>query len=139
VPAGPAFIGRIHLIVHAIRGGRLGCASACGSSGWNAGGLDRPEHAGKGLYQSRPGRGTPRFTGIALPSCRTLPPDERGRPVYLRDVAVLAVPAGDKKTIADASRILDLTDKVADDGKLRWDVPAGDWSILVSSARTTGS
>jgi len=138
VPAGPAFLGpeSKQLIVHAIReADRLGLEiGLVASSGWNAGGSwIPPEHAGKGLYQSLTKVAGPRIfhEKLPLPELPKLcPRDEQGRPIYLREVAVLALPHDEKKTIADVDRILDLTDKVGPDGHLRWDVPAGDWSIL---------
>jgi hypothetical protein len=138
VPAGPAFLGpgSARLIAHAIReadrlGLRIGLVA---SSGWNAGGSwIPPEHAGKGLYQSAtPVTGPKRFhEGLPLPELPELcPRDEHGRPIFLREVAVLAVPGDASKTIADMGRVVDLTDKVEADGRVRWDVPAGDWIIL---------
>jgi hypothetical protein len=138
VPAGPAFLGpgSARLIAHAIReADRLGLSiGLVASSGWNAGGSwIPPEHAGKGLYQSATAvTGPKRFhEGLPLPEWPELcPRDERGRPFYLREVAVLAVPGDTSKTIADMGRVVDLTDKVEADGRVRWDVPAGDWTIL---------
>jgi hypothetical protein len=138
VPSGPAFLGpkSARLIVHAIReADRLGLEiGLVASSGWNAGGSwIPPEHAGKGLYQSLTRVAGPRsFHGeLPLPELPKLcPRDEQGRPIFLREVAVLALPHDEKKTIAGVDRILDLTDKVGPDGNLLWDVPAGDWSIL---------
>ena len=138
VPAGPAFLGpeSTRLIVHAIReAGRLGLEiGVVASSGWNAGGSwIPPEHAGKGLYQS-----TTTVTGpmdfhdeLPLPELPELcPRDAHGRPIYLREVAVLAVPHDQSKTLAAANQVVDLTKTIGADGKLRWDVPAGDWSIF---------
>jgi hypothetical protein len=138
VPAGPAFLGpeSTRLIAHAIReADRLGLKiGLVASSGWNAGGSwIPPEHAGKGLYQSATAVTGPRrfHEGLPLPELPELcPRDERGRPLYLREVAVLAVPGGASKTIADMGRVVDLTDKVEADGRVRWDVPAGEWTIL---------
>ncbi|MBM3311500.1 MAG: hypothetical protein FJY80_08335, partial [Candidatus Aminicenantes bacterium] len=138
VPAGPAFLGpeSTELIIHAIReADRLGLEiGLVASSGWNAGGSwVPPEHAGKGLYQSLTKVAGPRVfdEGLPLPELPKLSPrDEQGRPIYLREVAALAVPDDGTKVIADVNRVVDLTAKVGADGKLRWDVPAGDWSIL---------
>jgi hypothetical protein len=138
VPAGPAFLGpeSARLIAHAIReadrlGLRIGLVA---SSGWNAGGSwIPPEHAGKGLYHSTVTvTGPKRFQeGLPLPELPELcPRDEHGRPFYLREVAVLAVPGDASKTIADMGRVVELTDKVEADGRVRWDVPAGEWTIL---------
>lgn len=138
VPAGPPFLGpeSTRSIVHAIReADRLGLElGLVASSGWNAGGSwIKPEHAGKGLYHA-----TTTVTGPAkfhdalpLPELpKRCPRDEQGRPIYLRDVAVLAVPNRKSNIIANASDVVDLTKMVGGDGKLRWDVPAGDWTIL---------
>jgi hypothetical protein len=138
VPAGPAFLGpeSVRLIAHAIReADRLGLKiGLVASSGWNAGGSwVPPEHAGKGLYHSATGVIGPKLFHevLPLPELPELcPRDERGRPFYLREVAVLAVPGDKSKPIADRGRVVDLTDKVEADGRLRWDVPAGDWTIL---------
>jgi hypothetical protein len=138
VPAGPAFLGpeSVRLIAHAIReAGRLGLRiGLVASSGWNAGGSwVPPEHAGKGLYHSTVTvTGPKRFQeALPLPELPELcPRDEHGRPLYLRDVAVLAVPHDGSMTIADAGRVVDLSNTVDAGGRVRWDVPAGEWKIL---------
>jgi hypothetical protein len=138
VPAGPAFLGpeSTRLIVHAIReADRLGLEiGIVASSGWNAGGSwIPPEHAGKGLYQSVTTVTGPKevHTELLLPGLPELcPRDAHGRPVYLREVAVLAVPHDKAKTLADVNQVVDLTKMIDADGKLRWNVPAGDWDIL---------
>ena len=138
VPAGPPFLGpeSTRLIVHAIReadqlGLELGLVA---SSGWNAGGSwIKPEHAGKGLYHSTTTvKGSTGFhDALPLPELpKNCPRDAAGRPSYLREVAVLAVPDNPTKTIASGNQVIDLTTKVDADGKLRWEVPAGDWAIL---------
>lgn len=138
VPAGPAFLGpeSVRLIAHAIReadrlGLRIGLVA---SSGWNAGGSwIPPEYAGKGLYMSATDVSGPwRFDeGLPLPELpEKCPRDERNRPLYLRDVAVLAVPRDGSKTIADVGRVVDLSDRVESGGRVRWDVPPGEWTIL---------
>ena len=38
----------------------------------------------------------------------------------------------------DASRIVDLTGKLSAEGKLQWDVPAGNWTIMRIGSTTTG-
>ena len=138
VPAGPAFLGpeSTRLIVHAIHeADRLGLEiGIVASSGWNAGGSwIPPEHAGKGIYQS-----TTTVTGptvfhaeLALPGLpERCPRDGHGQPVYLREVAVLAVPHNKTKSLADVKQVVELSKLVDADGKLRWEVPAGDWDIL---------
>ena len=138
VPAGPAFLGpeSARLIAHAIReadrlGLRIGLVA---SSGWNAGGSwIPPEHAGKGLYHSTVTvTGPKRFhEGLPLPDLpEQCPRDEHGRPLFLREVAVLAFPHDGSMTIAGADRVIDLADRVDAAGLVRWDVPAGEWTIL---------
>ena len=138
VPAGPAFLGpeSTRLVGHAIReADRLGLEiGMIASSGWNAGGSwIPPEHAGKGLYQSVTTVTGPKefHADLPLPELPKLcPRDANGRPVYLREVAVLAVPHDEAKTLADVYQVVDLTKMLDADGKLRWKVPAGDWDIL---------
>ncbi len=138
VPAGPAFLGpeSARLLVHAIHeADRLGLEiGIVASSGWNAGGSwIPPEHAGKGLYHSiTPVTGPKEFHAeLPLPELPKLcPRDAHGWPVYLREVAVLAVPHDKSKTLADVNQIIDLSKRFEADGRLRWEVPAGDWDIL---------
>jgi hypothetical protein len=138
VPAGPAFLGpeSTRLIVHAIHeADRLGLEiGIVASSGWNAGGnWVPPEHAGKGLYQSVTAVTGPKLFDAELPLPelpKLCPRDAAGRPVYLREVAVLAVPHDASKTLVDRNQVVDLSKRIDADGKLRWEVPAGDWDIL---------
>ena len=138
VPAGPAFLGpeSTRLIVHAIReADRLGLEiGIVASSGWNAGGSwVTPEHAGKALYHSStkvsgPARFEAKPPMPELPeSC---PRDEAGRPLHLREVAILAVPANDAKTIASPADVIDLTKQTDAGGTLQWDAPAGEWTVM---------
>lgn len=137
VPAGPAFLGpeSTQLIVHAIReAGRLGMEiGIVASSGWNAGGSwVPPEHAGKALYHSTTTvTGPVGFDGkLPLPELPKLTPrGDDGQPLFLRNVAVLAV-RSDKSDRSDMSEWLDLTELAAPDGTLQWDAPAGEWTIL---------
>jgi hypothetical protein len=138
VPAGPAFLGpeSTRLIVHAIReADRLGLEiGIVASSGWNAGGSwIPPEHAGKGIYQSVTTVTGPKDLQAELPLPelpKRCPRDAQGRPVYLREVAVLAVPHDKAQTLADVNQVVDLSKMTDADGRLRWQVPAGEWDIL---------
>lgn len=138
VSSGPAFLGpeSTRLIAHAIReADRLGLEiGIVASSGWNAGGSwVTPEHAGKGLYQTSTTVTGPKDFREELPLPKLpkyCPQDDQGRPAYLREVAVLAVPHDKAKTLADVSQVIDLTKMLDSDGKLRWKVPAGEWDIL---------
>jgi hypothetical protein len=138
VPAGPEFLGpeSTRLMVHAIReADRLGLEiGVVASSGWNAGGSwIPPEHAGKGLYHSTTQvTGPGKFDGnLPMPELpQNCPRDSDGDPVYLREVAVLAVPDLGSNTIADADQVLDLSSMVNADGSLHWDAPKGNWTVL---------
>jgi hypothetical protein len=44
----------------------------------------------------------------------------------------------DAARVIDASRTVDLTELLQPDGRLAWDVPAGDWTIMRFVARSTG-
>jgi len=138
VPAGSAFLGpeSTRLIAHAIReADRLGLEiGIVASSGWNAGGSwVTPEHAGKALYHSATTVNGPTHFEAKLPLpelSKLCPRDEAGQPLYLREVAVLAVPADHQKIIQSPADVVDLTNQVDVDGTLRWEAPAGDWTIL---------
>ncbi len=146
VPAGPEFLGpeSTRLIAHAIReADRLGLEiGLVASSGWNAGGSwISPQHAGKGLYVSATsvsGSGSlggkkakPLIVDLPLPELpRNCPRDGDGKPIYLHEVAVLAVPSSSEQVIGGVNQVIDLTSKVDAAGKLHWKAPAGDWTVL---------
>ncbi|MCL5270643.1 MAG: hypothetical protein M1457_08870, partial [bacterium] len=91
-------------------------------------------------------------------------PRPHARANYYRDIAVLALPDAGSYRIPDferkaafqthgrqkpaspstspimiePSRISDLTARMADDGRITWDVPAGKWTILRLGHTTTG-
>lgn len=138
VPAGPAFLGpeSTRLIAHAIReADRLGLEiGIVASSGWNAGGSwIPPQYAGKGIYQSiTKVQGPKLFEGdLPLPELpRNCPRDSQGRPIYLREVAVLAVPHDKTMSLKNIAGVIDLTKQMTADGKIKWQVPAGEWDIL---------
>jgi hypothetical protein len=138
VSAGPAFLGpeSTRLIAHAIReADRLGLEiGIVASSGWNAGGSwIPPEHAGKGVYHSATTvTGPSKFNSkLPMPKIPKLcPRDKAGRPIYLREVAVLAVPDDGSKTIDGVDQVIDLTKLVDADGTLRWQAPKGKWTVL---------
>jgi len=44
----------------------------------------------------------------------------------------------DKSLVIDPQSVLDITDKVAADGTLTWDVPEGNWIIMQAGMTTTG-
>lgn len=135
IPAGPAFMGEesVAFIVHAIREAtrldlRLGLVT---SSGWNAGGAwVPPEYAGKSLFWSQtPVQGPARVDQVLpFPECKRAPKGPDGLPVFRKDIAVLAIPAG--KSLASIDAVIDLTGRMDASGKLAWDAPAGQWVVL---------
>ena len=168
IPEGPVAILSpqwLDLIHHAaVEADRLGmelCFHNC--PGWaNSGGpWIRPEHGMQTVVTSETqAKGPAHFDAfLAQPATKA---------GYYRDIAVLAFPtpsekvqidkpnpktlAGsefqyglqpDPKTVPAAAvvardRIVDLTSSMAADGKLTWDVPAGDWTILRIGHTPTG-
>jgi len=55
---------------------------------------------------------------------------------YFLQKSALATPKG---VAIDPESIIDLTDKLSPDGRLTWDVPAGNWTVLRIGATTTGA
>lgn len=48
-------------------------------------------------------------------------------------------PELDKSKVIDPKEIIDLTDRLQADGRLEWDVPAGEWTILRMGRRSSGA
>ncbi len=48
-------------------------------------------------------------------------------------------PKGDSKNLINPETIIDLTDKLDSKGRLTWDVPEGEWTILRMGRRSTGA
>ena len=61
----------------------------------------------------------------------------RGVRPYLPSPA--SYPAATAAQVIDPKAIIDLTDKLQADGRLTWDVPPGDWTIVRLSVRSTGA
>ena len=149
VPSGPAFMGpeSLDAIGHTVREAtRLGMeVGLTTSSSWNCGGpWVPPEYASMGLYHNQvtvtgPKRLTEPLPMPTLPKRAPRGPD--GRPAYVKDVAILAVPARGpvaEMTIESTDAIVDLTDRVDAQGHLDWDVPAGAWTIMRFVCANTG-
>jgi len=64
-------------------------------------------------------------------------PNEKSVQEFYRDVAVLAYDRSKPATVP--AGVVNLTGKMSADGHLRWDVPAGDWTILRFGWAITGS
>jgi hypothetical protein len=63
-------------------------------------------------------------------------PELDARKNYYRDIAVLAVPAGDS---VPREQIVDLTGKLGADGRLDWTPPPGQWTVYRFGHTTLGS
>ena len=154
IPAGNAFMSdeSVLLIKHALSEGKrlnmeIGMIT---SSGWNAGGSwVTPDWASKALYFSSILIEGPEKVEIAL-SFPNLPKESKNighpranilnedkTPVFYRDVAVLAVPFREDKTIDDISSIINLTTRFSN-GRLDWEAPAGQWVIIRFVCSNTG-
>lgn len=145
IKPGPPFLGdeSLQAIKLALdEAGRYGMEAGLNmASSWNAGGSwIGPEHAAKSIYCSRF-----RITGdmprnIKLPfpeilkSGGTKPQismdPSTGRPEWYREVAVIAVPAGNMINKADTSGIVDVTRFFNQEQEfLQWSAPGGEWDI----------
>ncbi len=150
VPAGPAFMGpeSLKAIGHTVREAtRLGLnVGLVTSSSWNCGGpWIPPEYASMGLYYGETAVTGPQHFSGPLPNPtlpKKTPRDAEGRPAFVVDVAVLAVPAGKgpdgKPLIEDLDAIVDLAGHIDPNGQLDWDAPPGAWKIMRFVCANTG-
>ncbi|MBK8978460.1 MAG: hypothetical protein IPM29_21385 [Planctomycetes bacterium] len=128
IPSGPAFLGPESLasIHHALdEAARLGLElGLVASSSWNAGGpWIEPADASKELrFAAR------RVTGPAAFDDAPPRPDNLSGP--FDEVALLAVATDDQGRARPGSEPLDLSAALGADGRLHWQIPAGDWTIL---------
>jgi len=135
VPVGPAFLGEESLksIKHAMsEAKRLGLElNMIAASSWNAGGAWVKKSDGSKRIASIAFDVTgPKKLDAVLP----LPCDNE---TYYYDISVLAVPQSKDKKLASLDLSIDLTDKMNNQGQLKWDVPAGNWTILRFVCRGT--
>jgi hypothetical protein len=63
-------------------------------------------------------------------------PEIPARKTYYRDIAVLALPA---EGVAPKAQVLDLTNRLAPDGALDWNAPAGKWIVYRFGHTTMGT
>ena len=87
----------------------------------------------------------------AFPSCNPVISDIDEKALYKRDPYTsapgikpyLPTPASyskpDKSKLVDRKQIIDLTDRLQADGRLKWDVPPGDWTVMRMGRRSTGA
>ena len=143
---GPAFLGKesLEVIKYAVTlAGNLGMEVGLNTaSSWNAGGAwIPPEHAAKSIYYSKhkitgetdkiklPFPEIPRTDPWGKPRLIQFGAD--GKPVFKKEIAVLAVPSAIKKTYLDTARIINVTQYFNPETEiLSWKAPPGDWEIL---------
>ncbi|MCK4967112.1 hypothetical protein KAS50_08775, partial [bacterium] len=147
VPAGPAFLEKesLEAIHYAVREAeRLGMGlGLITSSSWNAGGAwVKPEHANMALYPSEGiiVKGPAHISKtLPFPSFPDITPKRSdGMPVFYKDISVIAYPNSEDKIVKDISSIIELTDRMDENGKLDWDVPEGEWVIVRFICTNTG-
>jgi hypothetical protein len=135
IPAGPAFLGEESLksIQYAMtEAKRFGLElNMIAASSWNAGGgwvkkSDGSKRLASSLLDVT---GPTKFDAVL-----DLPCDSE---TYYYDISVLAVPQSSDKKLASLDLVVNLTDKMDDKGRLQWDVPEGNWTILRFVCRGT--
>jgi len=137
IPAGPAFLSdsSVAMIKYAFDEGRkygikIGMV---GSSGWNAGGTwVEPEWASKQLYFSNLRVTGPVKKNIELPFPgvpRQCPKDQDGKPLFHKEVAVLALPYNEDRILDNTKNIINLSEELSDE-QIMIDLPEGDWIIM---------
>jgi len=137
IPSGPAFLSdsSVAMIKYALsEGEKYGIKiGMVGSSGWNAGGTwVEPDWASKALYYSKLMIKGPVKKSIEIPFPEIpaqCPKDIDGKPLFHKEVAVLALPYNEKKKLDNTKDIIDLTDKLSD-GHIYINLPVGDWIIM---------
>ena len=128
VPAGPAFLGEESLksIKHAMsQAKRLGLElNMIAASSWNAGGswVEKSDGSKRLASTSLDVTGPKKLNTVL-----DLPCNDK---TYHYDISVLAIPQSKKKKLALLDEGIDLTDKMDDKGRLKWDVPKGNWTIM---------
>jgi hypothetical protein len=63
-------------------------------------------------------------------------PEIPARKTYYRDIAVLAIPA---TSVVPKEQVIELTDRLAEDGTLDWEVPEGKWTVYRFGHTTMGA
>lgn len=88
---------------------------------------------------------------LAFPRRQPIIPDIMEKALFIRDPytskegvrphlpSPKSYPAAPEDQTIDPDTIIDLTDKLQADGRLTWDVPAGEWTIVRLTARSTGA
>jgi hypothetical protein len=101
------------------------------ASSWNAGGawVKKSDSSKRLASSSLDVTGPKKFDDVLALPC--------DKDTYYYDISVLAVPQSADKKLASLDLGIDLTDKMDDKGRLNWDVPEGNWTILRFVCRGT--
>ncbi len=87
----------------------------------------------------------------AFPRCEPVITDINEKALFIRNPytsmkgvrthlpSPVSYPELDESQVIDPEELIDLTDQLQDDGRLEWDVPAGEWTILRMGRRSTGA
>ncbi|MDN5202447.1 glycosyl hydrolase [Fulvivirgaceae bacterium BMA10] len=143
---GPKFLGEesVDMIKHAMSEAKrlelkLGLIA---SSGWNAGGdWVTPDWASKVLFHSELKiKGGRKINQLEIPFPEVgenCPKNQSGRPVWYKEVALIAVPDHPDKKIKSIDEVMVLNKQF--DGKvLNWNAPEGNWTIIRYICSNTG-
>ncbi len=142
---GPRFLGdeSVEMIKYALsEGKRLGIKlGMIASSGWNAGGSwVTPDWATKALYHSEIEIKGGRKIHKDLPFPKvseSCPKDKSGKPLWHKEVCVMAIPNDSNKKINSLDDIIILNNQFENE-TLIWDAPEGDWTVIRFVCSNTG-
>jgi alpha-L-rhamnosidase/Glycosyl hydrolases family 2, sugar binding domain len=156
IPAGPAFLSdeSLQAIAYTIReADRLGLEiGLIFSSSWNAGGAwVKPEHGAMGLFRADTIIVGPQTFSSTLefplipekyhdrPNLSALHKNPKtGLPVFYKEVALIAHPYKKDSSISSLQNIINLQTHSNGAGKIKWEVPAGEWRIIRYVCAPTG-
>jgi hypothetical protein len=143
---GPAFLGResLEIIKYAVTlAGTLGMEVGLNTaSSWNAGGAwISPEHAAKSIYFSKQEISSESvMVSLPFPDIPVTDPWGKprliqygadGKPVFKKEIAVLAVPSDIENNHLDTGRIVNVTQYFNPETEiLNWKAPPGEWDII---------
>jgi len=109
-------------------------------------GMNADHHAERGAWFEdvavlafpKPAGEAPVIDEVNIKTLKDVPPYSirRTRQRYVRPHADYTEP--DAAQVLDPARAVDLTSRLQPDGRIQWDLPAGDWTVMRFVARSTG-
>lgn len=148
IPAGPAFMSdqSLQLIKFAVQEAeKLDLTVGISlSSSWNAGGSwVKPKHGGKSIYRTITeitGTGEEQQIKLPFPEIKfsqlvmgtdkpLIPFDEKGKPAYYEEIAILAIPVGSDEKAGKVEPLVITSYFNPETESLHWNVPPGNWEI----------